>query len=428
MLSRTMSIMMMMAVLFIAMMSGGHAFHKGITTTTTTHPRISTSSSERIHHISLVERCYRHPPKYNNNNNAAVVWTTIRNVATGGSSDNAAAAPTKLALVEWNRDRFQRALMASMGTIVTWMMVNSLSLTIVQASCTTGLLSCLLFTTRWNTFPAYSVATFCGALAGMSGNVLQYAPPGTSTTVASSLLPLTLFSLSVGYAFGLWDDRKWGVGKGGRLGTMAFGGNFLFTVSTFVYQKFINRQVVPLFTLIPSTTKQLFASMPVLTSLALSTWLLRSSRDSNKPMTTSDAKQQQYISKILLYCTLAIPMFMNGSKGIVATVTEYIGTVVSIFLGSQLVHKNIGKYGPILPTSVVGMIGSILFAGSGHFGITSPKIFLGALMGLTTIPTFGAFNFLQSSFLSAILFHLGILDGFGGKLGCLAYVGVLFGM
>ena len=74
------------------------------------------------------------------------------------------------------------------------------------------------------------------------------------------------------------------------------------------------------------------------------------------------------------------------------------------------------------------MIGSILFAGSGHFGITSPKIFLGALMGLTTIPTFGAFNFVQSSFLSAVLFHLGILDGFGGKLGCLAYVGVLFGM
>ena len=119
---------------------------------------------------------------------------------------------------------------------------------------------------------------------------------------------------------------------------------------------------------------------------------------------------------------------MNGSKGVVATITEYLGTVLSIFMGSQLVHRNIGKYGPILPTSIVGMIGSFLFAGSGYYGITSPKIFLGALMGLTTIPTFGVYNFVQSSFLSAVLFHLGIFDGFGGKLGCLAYAGVLFGM
>ena len=71
----------------------------------------------------------------------------------------------------------------------------------------------------------------------------------------------------------------------------------------------------------------------------------------------------------------------------------------------------------------------LLLAGSnGYYGMTSPKIFLGALMGLTTLPTFGVVNFVQSSLLSAVLFHLGILDGFGGKLGCLAYAGVLFGM
>ena len=93
------------------------------------------------------------------------------------------------------------------------------------------------------------------------------------------------------------------------------------------------------------------------------------------------------IYKALLYGTLAVPMFMNGgSQGLVRKVTEYLGTVVSIFVGSQLVHKDIGKYGPISPTSVVAMLGLLSFAGSGHFGITSPKVFLGALMGLTTIP------------------------------------------
>jgi hypothetical protein len=371
--------------------------------------------------------------------------TTILSVATGGAGGGEVSNPIlnrNVLGIEWTRDRVQRSMMASLGCMVTWLLANTSRntgssllamippLTIVQASCTTGLLSCLLFTTPFFfRLPTYSVATFCGALAGMSGNVLQYTASTALSSSASALVPLLFMSSSVGLAFGLWDDRKWGVGKGGRLGTIAFGGNIFYTLSSFLYHKFLryNGNAIKLFTLVPLKTQQIYASMPIFTSLVLSTLLLRSSRQKSSSSAT-DAQQQQSIYKALLFCTMAIPMFMNGSKGLTSTITEYMATVVSIFIGSQLVHRNIGKYGPILPTSVVGMIGSILFAGSGHWGITSPKIFLGALMGLTTIPTFGVVSFLQSSFLSAVLFHLGILDGFGGKLGCLAYIGVLFGM
>ena len=402
---------MMMMMVMMVMMMNVHAFKT--TTTTSTASSISTSSSRRIIRTTSQQHRYLHPlppsPAYHGNTR------TILNVATGGNLNpmSTTSNNNKVLWVEWNRDRLQRSMVASLGCLFTWLLANtklllplssSLPLTIVQASCTTGLLSCLLFTTPYSfPFPAYSVATFCGALAGMSGNVLQYT---SNLSSVSFLLPIALMSLSVGYAFGLWDDRKWGVGKGGRLGTIAFGGNMLFTLSTFLYQTFLlransNNIPVKLFTLIPSTTQQMFASMPILTSLALSTVLLRSSREppSSSVATAKDTQQQQLIYKALLYGTLAVPMFMNGgSQGLVRKVTEYLGTVVSIFVGSQLVHKNIGKYGPILPTSVVGMLGSLLFAGSGHFGITSPKIFLGALMGLTTIPTFGAGNLAQSSY------------------------------
>jgi hypothetical protein len=352
------------------------------------------------------------------------------------SSSSSSYSSPKGALVEWTTDRSLRSMVASMGCIVTWMLTKHIpSYTIVHSCCTTGLLSCLLFTTPYFHMkqPSYSVAAFCGALAGMSGNILAHqvvVAVGTKTAATAALAPLLYYSACVGLAFGIWDTQKIGLGKGGRLGTIAFGGNLLYTITTCLYQQLLLKKnsALKLLSLVPSKTINLYASMPILTTLALSTLLLQSSRaniitDNNSK---SDKMTQQMIYKILLCSTIAIPMILNRN---VVSLVEYMTTVISIFIASQLVHTNISKFGPILPTSLVGMCGAVLLTGTtgGWYGITSPKVFLGALMGLTTLPNFGVWNFLQSSVLSAFLFHLGLLDGFGGKLGSLAYVGVLFG-
>jgi hypothetical protein len=53
---------------------------------------------------------------------------------------------------------------------------------------------------------------------------------------------------------------------------------------------------------------------------------------------------------------------------------------------------------------------------------------MGAFLGMTGLKNFSTANFLQSSLLSAVLLELGIFQGFGGKLGFLAFLGVNFGM
>ena len=88
----------------------------------------------------------------------------------------------------------------------------------------------------------------------------------------------------------------------------------------------------------------------------------------------------------------------------------------AIFIASVLVQE---AEGVILPVALLGLAGS--------FTPLAAPIYLGAFIGMTS-KTFSTFQFLQSSLFSATLLKLGILEGFGGKLGLIAFLGVLFGM
>ena len=328
-------------------------------------------------------------------------------------------APAENPLAE--PQRLARAQAAAIACLFTWFAANYTPLTIVQASSAAGLIACIL--TRNQNTP-WAVAVFCGALTGMSGNLLPAASLSTKTMLDTpQLLPIVLLSSIISYIYALWDVKKWGVGIGGRLGTMAFVANLIYSLGALVVRTV--RGGPGRFVLMPSSVQSLYTTLPVVSSLLASAALFQWSRRRTIQAATKDqplSKILHTVAKLAVIWSINLPLLLNNKVRAV----EYLGTVLSILIGNQIVHRTIPSLGPVLPPSLVGLLSAALCPGAGHFHITSPKLFMGALMGLTTLPNFGLLNFVQSSVLGASLFHMGLLDGFGGKLGSLAYVGVLF--
>jgi hypothetical protein len=335
-------------------------------------------------------------------------------------STSAVAPPSENPLYDPKRQA--RASAACVACLVTWLVANYTPLTIVQAASATGLIACIV--TRNQNIP-WTVAVFCGALTGMSGNLLPAATLSTKTMFDTpQILPIVLLSSFVSYAYSVWDVKKWGVGIGGRLGTIACAANLVYSVLALVLRT-IRRSGAGCFALWPASVQSLYTSLPAISSLLVSAALFQLSRQRTLHESTKDqplSKVLHAISKIALIWSLNLPMFFHGKVQPV----EYLGTILSLLIGNQMVHRTAPSLGPILPTSLVGLLGAALCAGPGHYHITAPKLFMGALMGLTTLPNFGLLNFVQSSVLGASLFHMGLLEGFGGRLGTLAYIGVLF--
>jgi hypothetical protein len=335
-------------------------------------------------------------------------------------STSVAAPPSENPLYDPKRQA--RAQAASIACLVTWLAANYTPLTIVQAASATGLIACIV--TRNQNIP-WTVAVFCGALTGMSGNLLPGATLSTNTMFHTpQVLPIVLLSSFVSYAYSVWDVKKWGVGIGGRLGTIACAANLVYSVLALIVRT-VRRAGSGRFTLLPASVQSLYTTLPAISFLISSMALFQWSRQRTIQELTKDQSLFKIllgIAKVALIWSINLPMFFYGKVQPV----EYLGTIASILIGNQIVHRSAPSLGPILPTSLVGLLGAALCAGPGHYHITAPKLFMGALMGLTTLPNFGLLKFVQSSVLGASLFHTGLLEGFGGRLGTLAYIGVLF--
>ena len=234
-----------------------------------------------------------------------------------------------------------------------------------------------------------AVAAFCGSFAGMSAQC------GTSVVSAS------LLGLCTAAVFYLWDTYKVGVGKGGRLGTMAYLGNLAFDVRSL--PKLLETAVMT--TLSPVTAAGMLVS---------GTYLHFARKRAAKENTSKLLSVSILAAKVALFASVS-HCFVSSSNRLA---WEALGRSAAAIFGASWIVKE--SPGTVLPVALVGLAGSFTPLGA--------PVYLGAFLGMTRLPSFGWHNYVQASLLSALLLALGLADGFGGKLGFLSFLGVLFGM
>ena len=286
----------------------------------------------------------------------------------------------------------QRSAVAGVSCVTTWAMIQYASLSAVQASSVQGLVACLLATTT----PLFAAASFCGSFAGMSGQIAS----------AGQAAVLGAFCAAVFY---WWETTKIQLGKGGRLGTMAFIANLAYFVCRHGTVTFL---VDALNILRPSTA----------VAVLLSAAAVVASRKKNNP---ADGKQSPSLSlrgaavpKAALFAALVARFVLTSANGATAAVTKLVPSALSMYAASLIVKKSAGV---VLPVALVGLAGSFM-------GALAAPIYLGAFIGMTGLKDFGPGKLLQSSVLSTVLLELGLFNGFGGKLGFLSFLGVNFAM
>jgi hypothetical protein len=322
----------------------------------------------------------------------------------------------------------QRSLVAAISCITTWAMATQqpggIKLNPIQAAGLQGLLACAVAAVVPRILPSlvvvvlgvpFCAASFCGAVAGMSAQI-------SSLGDASLLGCLT----SVAYYIFERPDHKLQLGKGGRLGTIAFLANVVYFAIRNGHEKVPTLITDIVDRLQPSTTAAVVVAAIVLN-------LARRS--------SSRVVQQQKAQ------TNTISLAITASKGVIIAAlldrllqssdVKTIGfaltkSTLAMMAASWAVQKS--KPFVILPVATLGLMGATFFDMS---SIAAP-IFLGAFLGMTSLPPFnymtsssssqGAVKFLQASVLSAILLQLGLIAGFGGRLGVLAFVGVNFAL
>ena len=306
--------------------------------------------------------------------------------------------------------RLEKCTAVMGATVVTFLLQSHLSST-VAASSWTGLIAALTLPTP--------TAAFCGSFAGMSGQV-------------STLAQAVQLGMSAAVMFYWWDRQAIGVGKGGRLGTIAFLGNLL-------YYSAVGRAATGggLGTLLGNTLEILSPLTTVI--LALSASALHFARTTPAVVAAAATVDQAHsgdrherihsiarhpnnlrrlaqTSKAVILAAMAARLWTSNAVSITSTV---LPSLLSMVLAAVTVQKSAGV---VLPVALVGLLGSILTPA------LAPSMYLGAFVGMTKLARFEWSNTVQACTLATLLLHMGVLNGFGGKLGFLSFLGVLFGM
>lgn len=341
--------------------------------------------------------------------------STNNTIAATSTSEISATAMTAAALVggattvmnvnALNNERIQRSLIVAVSCIVTLWLRTQFDVTVIQASSITGIAASLVLPS-----PAMVAAAFCGSFAGMSGHISSLVP---NAAILGGLASIMYY---------VWDAKKICLGVGGRLGTIAFCANL-------VYYAFMRNGINAAQRLAVQTVQTLTPS----TASVVIVWglVLHLSRKSSgtvvlqvQPSATGNLIQRKniliYASKFALMGAMAARLWTANHSAVVGAV-DYARTATAIFVASIVAKQS---HGLVLPTSVIGLAGSLI---AGSSSLAAP-IYLGSIMGMTSLQNFTIINFVQSSILAAMVFHLGLFDGFGGKLGFISVLGVLFGM
>ncbi len=202
-----------------------------------------------------------------------------------------------------------------------------------------------------------------------------------------------VLGLACGLVLYVWDAQQLQMGKGGRLGTIAFAGNMMYYSLRYGGPSPVLKAMVNTLTPVTAST----AAAASLVSMASKRQLLHQA---------AKAILWSSLFHRLLICGVSLPQWALSSA--------------CIFVASFLVRTATPWKGVVLATSLVGFLGS--------FTPWAAAIYLGAFIGMTGRANFKLRSFLEATLLSSILLELGLLPGFGGRLGFLAFLGVSFGL
>jgi hypothetical protein len=285
--------------------------------------------------------------------------------------------------------RLQRSVTVGAACVLTYGLVAHLRLSAIAASASIGMVSCVGFS------PAMAAAGLCGSFAGMSSHLTSWA----DATVLGCLAGTSYFT---------FDQYKIGVGRGGRLGLIAFLANVAYLGQPF-------RMVTETMELLGSRTAAI--SLLAGTVLHFSRQMnleQQQSHESSKALTVSR------MAKLCLLGTIGSRLLFSVSSNPVTTVLPTLLTNTAIVLAaSQAIQWSSGV---VLPVAILGALGS--------FTPWAAPFYMGAFLGMTQLPSYRASlgRFVQASVFAALLLQLGVFNGMGGKLGMLAFLGVYFGI
>ena len=280
-----------------------------------------------------------------------------------------------------------RSSFCALGSLATWAMVSRFDLTIVQASALQGLLGCLVLP------KSYALANFCGSFAGMSAH------PG-------AIDEASLMALACTAGFYWFENKKLALGRGGRLGLIAFLSNLAYFVVRKGPQTTAGIALDVLDIVRPATALQIGAAAAVMA------WIRQRQHKTgleNQPV-------REKLVKVACQSTM-LAVLVNR---LAHTDVSLLGTMVTFwvtFVSSILTW--ISPY-TIAPVAALGVLSGFLTPN------LAPAIYMGSFVGMCSLPRFRVTKFFRAAAFSAILLKLGILSGFGGRLGFLAYLGVNF--
>jgi hypothetical protein len=298
---------------------------------------------------------------------------------------------------------------------------------IIQASAIQGLLGCcLLFPT--NLKKPYALAWLCGTFAGMSSH------PGSSLTQA------TLLGLTCTGTFYSFERQQYAVGKGGRLGFIAFVSNIMYYLFLRKggggIQAFFSNVVMDTWNKLGMggfTVQSITATtMAFLTSIVV----LPTVRHHAK-LTSTNKNSQETIRQITLLGIQSILLGILFQRLLSLKhipMSNMVTTIATTFLSSIMVWKSPYTIATVTGLGILSsywrslMSSSIITGTTTSIMINPAAVYMGTFIGMCSLPGFRVFKFLLASTLSTLLLQFEILPGFGGRLGFLAYLGVQFAL
>ena len=293
-----------------------------------------------------------------------------------------AASSSLSSIVSW--PLVLRAATCALASVATWATVRRWGLTIVQASALQGLLGCILLQ------KPYALAYLCGTFAGMSAH------PGAMDEAV-------LLALGTGAVLVAFDQRQWAVGRGGRLGLVAFLANVWYYALRKGPRAIMGVVLQVMEQLRPATVVGVAGVGVVLAAL--------------RQRVSNHTKPQN--AAVWATQTLLVGMLLQRLVATGVALTSLWPTFGATLASTLLVWKS--PY-TVSTVTAVGLFSGFLTPA------LAPAAYMGAFIGMSALPKFGTTKFLRASVLSTLLLQLGLLGGFGGRLGFLAYLGVNFAM
>lgn len=296
-------------------------------------------------------------------------------------------------------------------------------LSLIQASALTGILGCVLTSTKllvgFQNNPSIAAAIFCGSFAGMSSLIQN---------LSSSIMMGTM----TGIVYYVWDAYKIGVGVGGRLGAMALLSNLLLLLGTKItttagWSTPADGNLI--LGIAVDYWKQLVGLKTVGPLAVLFPLLLLPQRPS-ADSSPNPVGQQRYSNnnKMIHIRTMVksltmgiIIMLFRATTGTNNISIGFLALTFAVVYTSTLGIQEAS--GVVLPVAILGLIGGSLFPPHIAAGL-----YMGGFIGMTKKTNFNSWQAAQASLIASLALCGGFWTGLGGRLGTQAFIGVLFSL